>query len=203
MPLTSKKLLEESRQRRSYRQFSTEPVDMEVIKDCILTAGTAPSGANLQPWHFTVITDPEKKQEIRTACEQVEAEFYQNKISDGWRQDLEILKTNSEKPFLTQAPCLIAVFKEQYRVEPDGTLSPNYYVTESCCLAVGLLINALRNAGYVSLTYTPAPPTFLRRLLNRPENETPVMILVVGKKDPGYHLPPISRKSFEEIAEIL
>ena len=203
MPLTSKELLEESRQRRSYRQFSTEPVDLEVIKDCVLTAGTAPSGANMQPWHFTIVTDPAKKAEIRTAAEQVEEEFYREKISDQWRDDLKVLKVNSEKPFLTQAPCLIVIFKELYRLGENGEKLPNYYVPESCSIAIGLLINALRNAGYVSLTYTPAPPMFLRDVVGRPENESPVMVLAVGKKDPDYVLPPIGRKSFEEIADII
>lgn len=203
MPISSKQLLEESRLRRSCRKFSNDEVDMDVIRDCILTAGTAPSGANIQPWHFTVITDPAMKGRIREEAEKVEAAFYGGKISDKWREDLDILKTNAQKPFLTEAPCLIAVFKEIYRIEEDGTHVPNYYVSESCGIAIGLLINALRNAGYASLTYTPAPPTFLRELLNRPENETPVMILAVGKMHPDFELPPIGRKTFEEIAEII
>lgn len=203
MPLTPKELLEESRARRTYRSFSPEPVDLREIRDCILTAGTAPSGANMQPWHFTVITDPEKKRELRAASEAVEQAFYREKISDVWRRDLQVLKTDWEKPFLTEAPCLIAVFKEQYRLTEDGKKAPNYYVTESCGIAVGLLINALRNAGYVSLTYTPAPPAYLRELLHRPENEVPMMILAVGRKDPGYELPPITKKTFGEIADVI
>lgn len=175
---------------------------MEVIQDCIMTANTAPSGANLQPWHFSIVVNPEMKQKIRTAAEKVEIEFYKDKISDQWRQDLEFLKVNTEKPFLTEAPCLIVIFKENYRYLENGAQAPNYYVTESACLATGLLINALRNAGYSSLTYTPAPMSFLRDILGRGKNETPVMVLAVGKKDPSYNLPPIKRKSFEQIADI-
>ncbi len=202
MPLSSRQLLEESRLRRSYRKFLNEAVDMETIKDCILTAGTAPSGANIQPWHFTVVTDPAVKQRIREQAEKVETEFYREKISDKWREDLNALKVDAQKPFLTEAPCLIVIFKEVYRIE-DGKRVPNYYVSESCGIATGLLINALRNAGYASLTYTPAPPTFLRELLDRPENEMPVMVLAVGKKHPDYSLPPISRKTLQEIADFI
>ena len=203
MPLTPKQLYEESQQRRSWRKFLPEMVDMDVIRDCIMTAGTAPSGANMQPWHYTVITDKDVKQKIRDKSEEIEREFYANKISDQWKEDLEVLKVNTEKPFLTEAPCLIAIFKEPYRILEDGTHAPNYYVNESVGISMGLLINALRNAGYVSLTYTPAPPTFLRDMLGRPRNETPVMILAVGKRDPQYDLPPITRKSFDEIADII
>lgn len=203
MPLTPKELYEESSLRRSWRKFLPEMVDMDAIRHCIMTAGTAPSGANMQPWHYTVIIDKDMKQKIRDKAEEIEREFYTNKISDQWREDLEVLKVNTEKPFLTEAPCLIAIFKENYRILEDGSHAPNYYVPESVGISMGLLINALRNAGYVSLTYTPAPATFLRDMLGRPENETPIMILAVGKRDPQYDLPPIGRKSFEEIADII
>ena len=203
MPLSSKQLLEESRARRTWRKFLPDAVDMDVIRDCILTAGTAPNGANLQPWHYTIVTDPEMKQRIRTAAEAVEREFYAKKISDKWREDLDVLKVNAEKPFLTEAPCLIAVFEENFRFMEDGSRAPNYYVPTSVGISLGLLINALRNAGYATLTYTPAPAIFLRELLGRPQNETPVMILVVGKPDSSYELPPITKKAFEEIADII
>ncbi|MCJ7834926.1 nitroreductase family protein [Cuneatibacter sp. NSJ-177] len=203
MPLTSKELLEESRKRRTYRSFLEEPVDLEVIKDCILTAGTAPSGADKQPWHFCVVTDPEMKKKIREQAEEVEKDFYQNKISDEWRADLAKLEVNWEKPFLTQAPCLIVIFKEFYRTLPDGTQDKNYYVPESAGISIGFLINAIRNAGYASLTYTPAPPAFLRTLLGRPEGETPVMVLCVGKPDPNYELPKLRKKTLEEIATFI
>lgn len=201
MPLTPEELLSESRLRRTYRKFLPDMVDLNVIRNCIMTAATAPSGADKQPWHFCVITDPALKQNIRREAELVERTFYEEKISDAWRQDLKKLKTGSEKPFLTEAPCLIAIFKEQYRILEDGSRDMNYYVNESIGIAIGFLINAVRNAGYASLTYTPAPPAFLRTLLNRPEGETPVMILCVGKPDPSYELPVLKKKSLEEVCD--
>ncbi len=203
MGLSSKELLKESQNRRTYRKFLSEPVDMEVIKDCILTAGTAPNGANKQPWHFTIVTNQEMKEKIRVEAEKVEKDFYENKISDEWKADLAKLEVSYQKPFLTEAPCLIAIFKENYVMMEDGSQDKNYYPTESANLATGFLINALRNAGYASLTYTPAPMVFLKKLLNRPEGEYPIMILVVGKPDPTYELPIITKKSFEEIADII
>ena len=198
MPLSPETLLAESRQRRSYRKFLPDPVDRTVLETCLLTAGTAPSGANKQPWHFCVVTDPAMKEKIRAGSEAVEREFYAGRITDAWRHDLEGLALAVEKPFLTEAPCLIVVFKEWWRPGADGEQEKNYYVTESACLATGLLINALRNAGYASLIYTPAPPTFLRELLGRPEGETPVMVLCVGRPDPSYELPAITRKELGE-----
>lgn len=203
MPMTSKELLEESKARRTYREFLQEPVDLEVIKDCIMTAGTAPSGADKQPWHFSVVVNPEMKKKISDACEEVEKDFYENKITKEWFDDLKKLNITWRKPFLVQAPCLIVIFKEYYKKLADGILDKNYYVNESSGIAIGFLINALRNAGYASLTYTPAPPMFLREILNRPEGETPVMVLVVGKPDPNYKLPILKKKTFEEIAEII
>ena len=203
MPLSSKELLAESRARRTYRAFLPDPVDLDVIKDCILTAGTAPSGANDQPWHFCVVTDPAMKARIREEAEKVEKIFYESRITPEWQADLDKLNLSWEKPFLTGAPCLIVIFKEFYRMQPDGTQVKNYYVNESAAIATGLLINAIRNAGYASLTYTPAPPAFLRTLLGRPEGETPVMVLCVGKPDPAYELPVLTKKSLEEIADFI
>ena len=179
----SKMLLEKSKKRRTYRQFLEEPVDIDIIKDCIMTAATAPSGADKQPWHFSIIIDPVMKEKIREESEKIEKEFYDSKI--------------------TKAPCLIVIFKEFYKENSDGTLDKNYYVNESIGISIGFLINALHNAGYASLTYTPAPMMFLRDLLKRPSGETPVMILVVGKPDPSYSLPLLTKKTFEEIAEII
>lgn len=199
----SRELLEASRKRRTYRKFLPEPIDMEVIKNCVLTAGTAPNGADKQPWHFSIVTDPSMKQKIREEAEKVEKHFYESQITDEWQADLDKLSVTWEKPFLTEAPCLIVIFKEYYRILEDGVKDKNYYVNESIGISIGFLINALRNAGLASLTYTPAPPTFLRNLLGRPEGETPVMVLVVGKPDPAYELPKLTKKSFEEIAEII
>ncbi len=200
MPQKSKQLLEESRTRRTYRQFLDESVNMDVIKNCLMTAATAPNGADKQPWHFCVVTDSEMKQKIRTESEKIEKTFYEEKISTEWQADLEKLNVNWRKPFLTEAPCLVVIFKEFYKILPDGSKDKNYYVTESVGLATGFLINALRNAGYASFTYTPAPPTFLRTLLNRPEGETAMMILCTGKADLSYELPVLKKKTLEEIA---
>lgn len=199
----SKQLLEDSRKRRTYRKFLPDPIDMEVIKNCVLTAGTAPNGANKQPWHFSIITDSKMKERIREEAESVERKFYEEHITEEWQADLDRFNVSVEKPFLTEAPCLIVIFKENYKVLEDGTHDKNYYVNESIGISIGFLINAIRNAGLASLTYTPAPPIFLRDILERPEGETPVMILVVGKPDPSFQLPEITKKSFEEIAEII
>lgn len=197
----SAQLLEESKKRRSCRKFLPEDVDMEVIRNCIRTAATAPSGADMQPWHFVVVRDPEVRQELRRRAEEVERQFYAEKISDEWRKDLKKLAVNAEKPFLTEAPCLIVIFKELYRVTPDGRKLANYYVGESVGIATGLLMNALRDAGYDMLTYTPAPTTFLGEMFHRPEGEVAEMVLVVGKADPTYDYPVLKKKTLEEIAE--
>ncbi len=201
--MNSKKLLEFAKKRRSYREFSQAPVDIEIIKDCIKIAATAPNGANKQPWHFVLVQSQNVKKELRALCEEVETNFYKSRITENWADDLSVLKTNSEKPFLEHAPYLIVVFKENYKVSKDGSKKPNYYVSESANIAIGFLISALHTMGLQSLTYTPAPITFLRSYFNRPEGETPVMILAVGKGDENFDLPPITKKSFEEIAEII
>ena len=197
----SKKLREESETRRSYRKFLRDKIDKATIEDWIMTASTAPSGANKQPWYFCVVTDEKMKRSIREEAEKIEESFYKEKISDEWRQDLKHLKTNWSKPFLTEAPCLIVIFKENYKVNSNGEKQKNYYVNESVGIAIGLLINAIRNSGYKSLTYTPAPMLFLKKMFNRPEGESPVMILVVGKGDPKYELPCIRKKTIEEVAK--
>lgn len=197
----SKELREESEKRRSYRKFLPDAIDKETIEDWLMTASTAPSGANKQPWYFCVITDEEIKGNIRKEAEKIEESFYEEKISEEWREDLKPLKTNWKKPFLTEAPCLIIIFKEVYKVNNSGLKEKNYYPNECACLATGLLINAIRHSGYRSLTYTPAPMGFLKKMFNRPEGESAVMILAVGKGDPSYKLPDIKRKSIEEIAE--
>ena len=199
----SKTLLEKSKKRRTYREFLEEPVDIEIIKDCIMTAATAPSGADKQPWHFSIVVDPAMKKKIREESEKIEKEFYELKITIEWQEDLNKLTLTWEKHFLTQAPCLIVIFKEFYKELENGIIDKNYYVNESIGISIGFLINALHNAGYASLTYTPAPVMFLRDLLKRPSGETPVMVLVVGKPDPNYSLPVLTKKTFDEIAEII
>jgi len=197
----SKILRMESELRRTYRKFLPETIDRETIEDWIMTASTAPSGANKQPWHFCVVIDEKMKRKIREEAEKVEEIFYKEKISDEWREDLKVLKTNWSKPFLTEASCLFVIFKEFYKTNKNGEKDKNYYVNESVGLAVGLLINAVRDSGYHSLTYTPAPMTFLKDLFQRPQGETPVMILAVGKADTTYDLPSIERKTIEEVAD--
>ena len=195
----TRQLLEESQQRRSYRKFLGEPVDLDVIRDCIRIAGTAPSGANKQPWHFCLVTNQEWKDRIRKESDETEKKFYESLITEAWASDLDVLNLSWEKPFLNEAPCLIVIFREFYKTLEDGTKDTNYYVMESAAIATGLLINALRNAGYASLTYTPAPTTFLKEMFDRPEGEQCEMVLVVGKPDPEYDLPDIDRKSYDEI----
>lgn len=203
MTKSSKQLLEESKKRRSYREFLSQPIDIDIMKDCILTAGTAPSGADKQPWHFVVVTDNKTKIELRKKCEEVEKTFYEEKISKEWQKDLDKLNVDYQKPFLTQAPCLIVVFKEMYILNDKGEKEVNYYQTESVGIAIGMLINALRNAGYSSLTYTPSPMMFLRDFFNRPKGETPVMILAVGQADLNYQLPELKKKTLDEIATFI
>lgn len=203
MSKISKQLLEESKKRRSYREFLAQPIDIETIKDCILTAGTAPSGADKQPWHFVVVTDDHTKKQLRKKCEEVEKTFYEEKIGKQWQKDLDKLHVNYQKAFLSEAPCLIVIFKEMYVVNNKGEKESNYYQSESVGIATGMLINALRNAGYSSLTYTPAPMIFLRDFFHRPKGETPVMILAVGKADLNYQLPTLKKKTLEQITTFI
>lgn len=201
MSAKSKELREQSNQRRSFRKFIGSNIERETIEDWLMTASSAPSGANKQPWYFCVVTDDQKKAKIREEAEHIEEAFYREKITDEWREDLSVLKTGWQKPFLTEASCLIVIFKEMYVVNKEGIKEKNYYVNESVGLATGLLINAIRHSGYRSLTYTPAPMTFLKKMFGCPEGMSATMILAVGKPDVSYELPEIKRKSLEEIAE--
>jgi len=189
--------------RRSVRDFSAEPVPREVIEECLLAAGSAPSGANRQPWHFCVIGDPVIKQRIREGAEQEEQEFYQRRAPDDWLQALAPLGTNDSKPFLQIAPYLIVVFAEKYAVDDKGLKRKNYYVQESVGIATGILISALHNAGLATLTHTPSPMKFLNGILGRPAREKPTMILVVGYPAPGTRVPDIQRKPLSAIASFL
>lgn len=169
--------------RRSVRDFSSDPVDIEVINNIIKTAGTAPSGAHKQPWTFCVISNPELKKQIRVAAEQEEYESYQNRMSEEWLQDLAPLGTDWNKPFLENAPWLIIVFKRVYEYI-DGKKWQNYYVNESVGIACGMLISAIHNAGLVTLTHTPSPMNFLTKILDRPDNERPYLLMPVGHAAP-------------------
>lgn len=168
------------RQRHTVREFVPRPVPEEVIVACVAAAGTAPSGANQQPWHFSVIGDPDMKAQIRAAAEREEERFYEGGAGDEWLAALEPIGTGAEKPHLTEAPWLIVVFAQRYGLAADSGRRKHYYVPESVGIATGMLITALHLAGLCCLTHTPNPMKFLNRLLDRPENEKPVMILTVG-----------------------
>ena len=184
--------------RRTVRQFSDRPVDRSVIDDCLRAAGTAPSGANLQPWHFVVITDPEVKRRVREDAEREEREFYERRAPQEWIDALRPFGTDSNKPFLETAPALIAIFVQSTGTRPDGTVVKHYYATESVGLASGILITALHHAGLATLTHTPSPMGFLNGILGRPANERPFLLLVVGHPEKSAEVPDIHRKSLED-----
>ncbi|PLX62477.1 nitroreductase family protein [Sedimenticola selenatireducens] len=192
--------LEFMKRRRSIRAFSDRPVDRKVIEQCLRTAGRAPSGANQQPWKFVVVSDPELKRTIRLAAEEEEREFYSGGASEEWLDALKPLATNAEKPFLEYAPYLIVIFSENYGIDEAGKKIKHYYVRDSVGIATGMLITAIHNAGLASLTHTPSPMRFLNQILDRPKNETPTMILVVGYPEAGVGVPDIEKKSLDEIA---
>ncbi len=194
---------EEMNRRRSVRMFSPQGPPAGVIEDCLRAAGTAPSGANRQPWRFVVVTDPLLKRRIREAAEREEREFYERRAPREWLDALAPLGTDAHKAFLEAAPCLIAVFAERFGVDATGARRDNYYVTESVGLATGLLIAALHHAGLACLTHTPSPMRFLNHVLLRPESERPFVLLVVGYPAEGATVPAISRKSLAEIATFI
>jgi len=185
--------------RRTVRDFSDKDVPRQVIEDCIRTAGTAPSGANQQPWHFAVVTDPGIKRQIRQAAEQEEREFYDHRASAEWLAALEDLGTDADKPFLEIAPYLIVVFALVNRKSEAGQKVKHYYPYESVGLATGLLITALHNVGLASLTHTPNPMKFLNQVLGRPANERPFLILVTGYPANQVKVPDIERLPLEKI----
>ena len=203
METRTSEFLKELKSRRTVRDFSERPVPREVIENCLLAAGRAPSGANQQPWHFAVVGDPAVKKKIRAAAEKEEEAFYGGGAGDEWLEALAHLGTNAEKPFLETAPYLIVIFAERYSVDSKGEKKKNYYVTESVGIATGMLITAINNAGLVSLTHTPSPMGFLNEVLDRPKNEKAFLILVVGYPDPNAIVPDITKKSLEEIATFL
>jgi iodotyrosine deiodinase len=188
------------RRRRTVRDFSDAPVPREVLEPCLLAAGSAPNGANLQPWHFVAVGDPDTKRRIRAAAEEEERSFYGGRATPEWLEDLAPLGTDAEKPFLERAPWLIAIFAQRWRTMPDGSRRSNYYVQESVGIATGFLIAALHHAGLATLTHTPSPMGFLNRLLDRPANEKPFLLLVVGHPAEGARVPAITRKPLEAIA---
>lgn len=193
----------EIRKRRTVREFSDKDVPLDVIKNCIRAAGTAPNGANLQPWHFVIVKDKEIKRRIRKAAEEEEKEFYKKRAPEEWLQALAPLGTDEHKPFLEEAPYLIVIFSKSYDIRPDGKKVKQYYSLESTGIAAGILITALHHSGLATLTHTPSPMGFLNEILERPSNEKPFLILVAGYPAEGVTVPDIKKKSFDEITSVL
>ena len=189
--------------RRSVRDFSKDNFPIEIIKNCIKSASTAPSGANKQPWHFVIVKDPIIKRKIRKAAEIEEKEFYGGRAPKEWLDDLNQFGTDWNKPFLEEAPYLIVVFSKKFDINDDGTNTKNYYVSESVGIASGLLLTALHNAGLVTLTHTPSPMAFLSDILNRPPSDKPYLIIPVGFPSENAEVPNIKKKTFKEICTIL
>jgi len=191
--------------RRSVRHFAATPVPRELIETCVRAAGSAPSGANHHPWHFTCVSNPEIKRAIRLAAEEEERAFYAGKAGDDWLADLSPLGTDDQKPFLETAPWLIAVFAERYRTDTEGNRQKNYYVPESVGIATGLLLSALHQGGLATLTHTPNPMKFLNKILERPPRERPMMLIVVGHPAEGAMVPRAAtvKKSLEEISRFV
>lgn len=189
--------------RRTVRHFSDRDVPREVLESCLRAAGTAPSGAHRQPWHFVAIRDPKIKRDIRRAAEREEREFYGHRAPDDWLEALAPLGTNEYKPFLETAPWLVIIFAQLHGIDEDGTKVKHYYVNESVGIATGLLISALHEAGLATLTHTPSPMRFLNDLLGRPKHERPYLILVVGHPAKDARVPALTRKPLEDISTFL
>ncbi len=194
---------EDVSRRRTVRQFSDRPVPRDIIESALRAAGTAPSGANLQPWHFVVITGAETKARIRAAAEAEEREFYAHRASAEWLAALEPLGTDTNKPFLETAPYLIVVFLQKFGRLPDGRKVKHYYPVESTGLAAGILITALHRAGLACLTHTPSPMGFLNDILDRPKSERPFLLLVVGYPAEDATVPDITRKKLDEFVSFV
>ncbi len=189
--------------RRTVRDFSAKDVPRDIIENAIRAAGTAPSGANLQPWHFVVVSGTETKKRIRIAAEAEEKEFYEHRASAEWLAALEPLGTDTNKPFLETAPYLIAVFLQKFGRLPDGRKVKHYYPVESTGLAAGILITALHRAGLVCLTHTPSPMGFLNEVLDRPKSERPFLLLVTGYPADDATVPDITRKKLDEFVSFV
>jgi nitroreductase len=185
--------------RRSVRTFSEKEFPKEIIHNCIKAALNSPSGANQQPWHFVIISNGEIKKQIRIAAEKEEYEFYNNKAPKEWLEALIPLGTDYSKPFLETAPYLIAIFEKKYEINDSGEKKKYYYTKESVGIACGILITALHNAGIATLTHTPSPMNFLNKILERPQNEKPFLLLVAGLPAPNTTVPNIRKKNFSEV----
>lgn len=191
------------KQRRTVREFSDRPVPEGVLEHCLLAAGTAPNGANKQPWHFVVVQDAGIKKKIREAAEEEEHEFYNRRAPEDWLEDLVPFGTNEYKPFLETAPALIGIFSQSYHLTEAGEKEKHYYVKESVGIATGMLITALHNAGLATLTHTPSPMGFLNEIMRRPSHEKAFLLLVVGYPTEDVEVPNIDKKPLSEISTFL
>jgi iodotyrosine deiodinase len=200
MVAASRNFYLDMKRRRTVREFSDRPVPEEVIKNAISAAGTAPSGANQQPWHFAVVSNPETKRAIRDAAEMEERAFYQGRAPDEWLKALRKLGTDENKQFLETAPFLIAVFLKKTSVDEQGGVIKNYYTAESVGIATGILITALHLSGLATLTHTPSPMKFLNKILKRPESERPFLIVVTGFPSSNARVPMISKFELNQIS---
>lgn len=196
-------IYQQMRLRRTVRDFSSKPVPQEVIENALLAAGTAPSGANLQPWHFAAISNPAIKQQIRIAAEEEERIFYEHRAPKEWLEALAPLGTDANKPFLETAPWLIAIFVQPFGTTVEGKTFKHYYATESVGIATGMLITTLHRLGLASLTHTPSPMKFLNQILNRPEHERPFLLLVTGYPAEDAKVPDIQRKALIDICSFI
>jgi nitroreductase len=199
----SQSFYQEIKRRRTVRQFSDRSVPIDIIENAIRAAGTAPNGANMQPWHFVVVSDPNIKREIRIAAEKEEQEFYQHRASEEWLQALQPLGTDEHKPFLEIAPYLIVIFLKKYTIDENGHRQKNYYPNESVGIATGMLITALHLSGLATLTHTPSPMKFLNSILDRPDHERPFLILVTGYPAKYATVPVITKYPLEKITTFL
>lgn len=186
--------------RRTVRDYSDKPVAKEVIEQCILAAGSAPSGAHMQPWHFVAISNSDIKSKIREAAELEEKEFYEHRASEEWLKALEPLGTDTNKPFLENAPWLIAVFAQRYGLDENGKRIKHYYTPESVGISCGMLLSALHASGLVTLTHTPSPMGFLKEILQRPDNERPYLLVVCGHPADDAKVPDLKRLDLEEVS---
>src|SRR6056297_1015250 len=200
MKRRSQEFFDLMKRRRSVRDFSSRPVPLEIIENALMTAGTAPNGANLQPWHFAVAESPGIKKKIREAAEEEERAFYNDRAPDEWLDKLAPLGTDEHKPFLETAPYLIAVFAQSYGLDPAGNKQKHYYVKESVGIACGMLITALHNSGLATLTHTPSPMGFLNEILDRPSNERAYLLIVTGYPSESAEVPDIRKKTLKRIS---
>ena len=203
MQKASKDFYETLSKRRTVRQFSSRSIDKRIIDNAIRSAGSAPSGANKQPWHFMVVSNHAIKKEIRNAAEKEERSFYERRAPRSWLDDLAPLGTHSSKPFLEEAPYLIVVFLQRYTIDKTGCRHKNYYMSESVGIACGILLTALHFSGLVTLTHTPSPMSFLNKILNRDSHEKPFLLVVTGYPSVNAKVPYISRKPLQEIASYI